>query len=373
METKDNHRNQNQEMVILKNAVENTNEAFVTIDENHTVLFFNKAAEKIFGYSGKDVVGHDLDVIMSPSCSQNHRQAVNRYVKSRNPKRIGHETEMIATRRNGETFPAAISFSVTEVNEKLFFTGIVRDMTEKRALMEQAMRSERMAALGQLVAEITHEIKNPLMVIGGFAQQLSRVINDKKNLKKLNIITEEVKRLEKLLSDIREFHLPKTITSEKVDLKELLQEIYSMLKEDCERQNIHITLNIDDQAIMVTGERNRLKQVFLNLVKNSMESMEHGGILSIETVLSGNHAEITVTDEGCGIPEQDKERVFSPFFTTKSHGTGLGLCISKRIIEDHIDGSLTMKSTEGKGTSFKISLPVYKKTAKISNKHLKQP
>ena len=99
--------------------------------------------------------------------------------------------------------------------------------------------------------------------------------------------------------------------------------------------------------------------------------MEHGGILSIETVLSGNHAEITVTDEGCGIPEQDKERVFSPFFTTKSHGTGLGLCISKRIIEDHIDGSLTMKSTEGKGTSFKISLPVYKKTAKISNKHLK--
>ncbi|MEA3361068.1 MAG: ATP-binding protein [Thermodesulfobacteriota bacterium] len=361
METKGNHRNQNQEMVILKNAVENTNEAFVTIDENHKVLFFNKAAEKIFGFSRKEVIGNDLDIIMSPSCSQGHRQAVTQYVKTRKPGRIGHETEMLATRRNGDTFPAAISFSVTEVNGKLFFTGIVRDMTEKRALMEQVIRSERMTALGQLVAEVTHEIKNPLMVIGGFAQQLVRVIDDKKILEKLNIITDEVKRLEKLLSDIREFHLSKTIASEKVDIKELLQEIYSMLKEDCERQNIRIRLNIDAKAMLVTGDRNRLKQVFLNLVKNSMESMEKGGILSIETILSGDHAEITVTDEGCGITEQDKEKIFSPFFTTKSHGTGLGLCISKRIIEEHTDSSFTMKSKEGKGTSFKISLPIYKR------------
>jgi two-component system sensor kinase FixL len=362
MGAKENHSKQNQEMVILKNAVENTNEAFVTIDENHTVLFFNKAAEKIFGYSRKEVIGRDLNVIMSPSCSRNHRQAVTRYVKTRIPGRIGHETEMLASRRNGDTFPASISFSVTEVNGRLFFTGIVRDMTEKQALQEQIMRSERMAALGQLAAEITHEIKNPLMLIGGFAQQLSRVIDDKKNLEKVNIITDEVTRLEKLLTDLREFHLPKTIASEKVDLKELLQEIYFMVKDDCEKKNIRTELKIDDKALLVTGDRNRLKQVFLNLLANSMDSMEHGGSLSIKTVLSGDHVEITVTDEGCGISEQDKEKIFSPFFTTKKHGTGLGLCISKRIIEEHADGSLSMKSKEGKGTSFKISLPVYHET-----------
>jgi len=362
MGTKDNHSKQNQEMVILKNAVENTNEAFVTIDENHTVLFFNKAAEKIFGYSRKEVIGRDLNVIMSPSCSRNHRQAVTRYVKTRIPGRIGHETEMLASRRNGTAFPASISFSVTEVNGRLFFTGIVRDMTEKQVLQEQIMRSERMAALGQLAAEITHEIKNPLMLIGGFAQQLSRVIDDKKNLEKVNIITDEVTRLEKLLTDLREFHLPKTIASEKVDLKELLQEIYFMVKDDCEKKNIRTELKIDDKAILVTGDRNRLKQVFLNLLANSMDSMEHGGSLSIKTVLSGDHVEITVTDEGCGIPEQDKEKIFSPFFTTKKHGTGLGLCISKRIIEEHADGSLSVKSKEGKGTSFTISLPVYHET-----------
>ena len=362
MGAKGNRRNQNQEMVILQSAVENTNEAFVTIDENHTVLFFNKAAEEIFGYSRKEVIGRDLNVIMSPSCSKNHHQAVTRYVKTRIPGRIGHETEMLASRRNGTTFPASISFSVTEVNGRLFFTGIVRDMTEKQALQEQIMRSEKLSALGQLAAEITHEIKNPLMLIGGFAQQLIRVIDDEKHLQKLNVITDEVARLEKLLTDLREFHLPQTIAFEKVDLKELLQEIYFMVKDDCEKKNIRTELKIDDKALLVTGDRYSLKQVFLNLLKNSMDAMEHGGVLSIQTSLIGDQVEITVADEGCGIPEQDKEKIFSPFFTTKKNGTGLGLCISKRIIEEHADGSLSMKSKEGKGTSFKISLPVYHET-----------
>jgi len=362
MEKKDNHSKQNQEMVILKSAVENTNEAFVTIDENHTVIFFNKAAEKIFGYSRKEVIGRDLNVIMSPSCSKNHRQAVMRYVKTRIPGRIGHDTEMLARRKNGDSFPASISFSVTEVSGKLFFTGIVRDITEKKALQEQVIRSEKLSALGQLAAEITHEIKTPLMLIGGFAQQLIRVIDDEKYLQKLNIITAEVTRLEKLLTDLREFHSPKTIASEKVDLKELFQEIYYMLRSDCEKKNIQTELTIDDKALLVAGDRHSLKQVFLNLFKNSMDAMEHGGILSIQTSLVGDKVEITVMDEGCGIPEQDKDKIFSPFFTTKKHGTGLGLCISKRIIEEHAEGSLSMKSKEGKGTSFKVSLPVYHET-----------
>ncbi len=123
-------------MLILNHAVENTNEAFVTIDENHTVIFFNKAAEEIFGYSRQEVIGRDLNVIMSPRCSKNHRQAVTRYVKTRIPGRIGHETEMVASRKNGNTFPASISFSVPEVKGRLFFTGIVRDMTEKQGVAE---------------------------------------------------------------------------------------------------------------------------------------------------------------------------------------------------------------------------------------------
>jgi len=351
---------ENRELMILKHAVENTNEAFVTIDKNHRVLFFNKAAEKVFGYGRKEIIGHDLNVIMSPACSRNHREAVARYVKTRIPGRIGHVTDIVASRKNGETFPASISFSVTEVEEQLFFTGIVRDLTKTKELQEQVMQSERLAALGQMVAEITHEIKNPLMMIGGFAQQLMRETDDEKNLKKLNIITEEIRRLELLLADLKEFYQVRTIVSEPVDIRELLEKVFSLVKEECERHNIQTEAQLDEGALTVSGDRGRLEQVFLNLVKNSIEAMESGGKILIQSRLSGDQVEIMVTDEGCGISEQDRDKVFSPFFTTKKHGTGLGLCISKRIIEDHGGSSFFLKSEEGKGTTFKIRLPLYR-------------
>ena len=170
----DQGTNENRELSILKSAVENTNEAFVTIDERHKVIFFNKAAEMIFGYSREEVVGHDLDIIMAPDCSRDPRKAVDHYVRTKLPKRIGHSTELLATRKNGDKFPADISFSVSEVAGKLYFTGIVNDLTEKKTLQEQIMNSERLAALGKAAAEIAHEIKNPLMMIGGFANQLIR-------------------------------------------------------------------------------------------------------------------------------------------------------------------------------------------------------
>jgi len=221
---------------ILEGAIENTNEAFVTIDQNHKVLLFNRAAEKIFGYSRDEVIGNDLDVIMSLDCSRDHRNAVERYVNTRVPRRIGHETELLATRKDGEKFPVSISFSVLQVEGTLYFTGIVRDLTETKALQEKITRAERLAALGQVVAEITHEIKNPLVMIGGFARQLIQQAKDEKSLKKLNIIADEVSRLETLIKKLREFYLPRVLNMEEIDLNSLMGEVYSLIKDDCEEK-----------------------------------------------------------------------------------------------------------------------------------------
>ena len=152
-----NHTNKNKarEIAILKSAVENTAEAFVTIDEKHTVVFFNKAAQKIFGYSPDEVMGHDLNMIMAPDCSRDHYVAVKRYVETRIPRRIGHATEMIATRKNGEKFPANISFSTFELEKRLYFTAIITDLTETKALQERTLRAERLAALGKTPAELS--------------------------------------------------------------------------------------------------------------------------------------------------------------------------------------------------------------------------
>jgi two-component system sensor kinase FixL len=360
----DNCHDENEELAILRSAIENTNEAFVTIDEDHQVLFFNKAAEDIFGYRREEVIGHDLNVIMAPDCSRDHHQAVKNYLKTRLPIRIGHDTELVATRKNGETFPANISFSVSEVYGKTYFTGIVRDLTETKTLQERAIRSERLAALGQVVAEITHEIKNPLMMIGGFAGQLARQALDKKSVTKLNIIKDEVLRLEELLRELRDFYLPRTLKTEEIDLYGLLMEVRSLVKEDCERKNIRTEFKADGEPVIVEGDRGRLKQVFLNLVKNSIEAMEKGGNLSIQSKLNGDRVEISITDDGPGISESNQEKIFSPFFTTKRRGSGLGLSVSKRIIEEQAGSTIVFESEKGKGTVFKITMPVFQAAMK---------
>ena len=356
----ENRCDQARELVILEHAVENTNEAFVTIDENHKVLIFNKAAEKIFGYSRDEVVGRDLGVIMAPSCSRSHHEAVKRYVETRIPTRIGHETDLLATRKNGEIFPASISFSVTEVEGRLFFTGIVRDMTETRALQEKITRSERLAALGQLVAEITHEIKNPLMMIGGFARQLIRSTENENSLHKLNVMAAEVRRLEALLADLLDFYLPKSNAFVSVDLRKILEEIQALIGEECKKKGINLDFEVGESSLFVRGDAQRLKQVFLNLVKNGIEAMEEGGNMAIRATVSGRRVEVTVSDSGSGIPEKNRERIFSPFFTTKSYGTGLGLSVSRRIIEEHEGSSLSVSSAEGRGTTFTVIFPVYR-------------
>ncbi|MBW2063482.1 MAG: PAS domain S-box protein [Deltaproteobacteria bacterium] len=354
----DESREDKKELEILLGAVENTNEAFVTIDENHRVLFFNRAAERIFGYSREEVLGRDLDVIMSPRCSRDHHAAVQRYIRTREPRRIGHESELQATRKNGETFPASISFSVSRQGEKTYFTGIVRDLTETKALQEQVIRSERLAALGQVVAEITHEIRNPLMMIGGFARQLLSQATEEKAREKLNIIVQEVARLEKLLRDLREFYLPAKLKSEEVDINGVLREVYQLSLDECKRKNIILELSTDKGETMILGDGDKIKQVILNLVRNAIDAMKGGGRLTLEAKRSLGKVRVTVSDTGCGIPPSEQEKVFSPFFTSKDHGTGLGLSISKRIIEEHPGGSMTMESEEGKGTSFHITMPL---------------
>lgn len=353
----DQSRRKIRELAILQGAVENTNEAFVTIDENHTVIFFNQAAERIFGYARDEVVGKDLNLILTPNCSKDHRQAVTRYLQTKTPRRIGHETELMATRKNGETFPISISFSVAHIEGRLFFTGIIRDLTETRVLQEQVSKAERLAALGQLVAEITHEIKTPLVIVGGYAQQLIRSTQEEKSLGKLKIMAEEVRRLENLLHELSEYYLLKKLDFKRFDMNSLLREVCSLTKPDCEEKNIQLECEIEAKPAWVEGDKDKLKQVLLNLLRNGMEAMEKGGNLSFQSTL-GDQIEIRIADDGPGIPESQQAKIFTPFFTTKRKGMGLGLAICKKIIDSHPGSSIDLTSQEGKGTIFKITMPL---------------
>jgi len=346
------------ECLILKEAVENTNEAFVTISEDHKVILFNHAAEKIFGYNRDEVLGRDLNTLLAPQCSHDHRKAVAEYVRTKKAKLIGHETEFTATRKDGETFPASISFSVASIKGELFFTALVRDMTATKELQEKVREAERLAALGQVVAEITHEIRNPVMLIGGFAQRLGKEIKTDTAISKLHVIIDEVQRLEHLLKELQEFYMPKALRLEQLDINDLLGDIHDLVKDECEKRGIRTLLVLGTDVGFIKGDREKLKQVLLNLTKNAIEAMETGGNLSLRTVAAGGKIHVVVADDGPGIAEHDQTRIFTPFFTTKGKGSGLGLCISKRIVEAHPDSMLDLTSFEGKGTEVTITLPL---------------
>lgn len=347
--TEDSAAETQKQFLILKNAVENTNEAFVTIDESSTVIFFNKAAERMFGYDRAEVLGHDLGKILTPMCRAGHELAVARYVRTGEATLIGHETELVVARKNGETFPAAISFSVADIEGQLYFTALVRDFSNTRNLEDRLAQNERLAALGQTVAEINHEIKNPLIMIGGFARQLLKKATEEKDRAKLTIIVDEVTRLEHLLAGLKELYKPPQLNLAGISLNELLEEVVALAQSYSGGKGIDIRFApaID---VVVEVDREKIKQVLLNLVKNGVEATQPGGEVVVSTRVQENLVEVDVTDTGEGIPEEIKKRIFLPFFTTKEQGTGLGLCISKRIVEDHPGCSFQLDSEEGKGT-----------------------
>lgn len=347
---------QDKHFEVLRGAVENTNEAFITIDQHSRVVLFNKAAERMFGYQREEVLGENLGLLLSPMCENGHREAVARYLETRRPTLIGHETELTVTRKGGASFPASISFSVAEIDGQLFFTGIVRDLTEHKALESQVLQSERLAALGQALAEITHEIKNPLIMIGGFARQLCGKCRNDKDRAKLQIIAEEVARLERLLAGLRDLYRPQQLFVEEVDLASLLAEVGALVEDEAASRGVAIRFELGPEATRARADREKLKQVFLNLIKNSMEALPEGGAITISTRQEADRIEVLVADGGEGIPEAVRQRVFSPFFTTKEQGTGLGLCISKRIIDEHPGGTFVLESREGEGTVVTIGL-----------------
>lgn len=349
------------ELLILQKAVENASEAFITIDEEHRVLFFNRAAEEMFGYSRQDVLGRDLCRLLAPEHYEAHPRTVQRYLAGGEPRFIGKETELTAVRRSGETFPAAISFSVAEIDNRTFFTALIRDLTETRQLQRQVAQSERLALLGRVVAEITHEIKNPLVMIGGWARRLQRTVREEEARRRLADIIGEVERLEHLLAELRNLYVPRKPVAEIIDARELLQEAFRLVKADCEEKGITIELVLDHPRPLIMGDREKLLQVLLNVIKNSMEALAPtGGSLLLKQATANGFTDLVVTDSGPGIPAELRDKIFTPFFTTKRHGTGIGLNVCKRIIQDHPGSSLTLESAEGRGTVVTLRFPVFK-------------
>lgn len=355
------------ELEKYRQIVETANDAVVSINAQHEVVFMNRAAEDMFGYQRNEILGGDLAPLIPSEYRKDHKRFVERYVRTRQPRFMGHVAQVQAEHRDGSRFPISISFSVAETNNELLMTAIMRDLTAEHDLAMQVKRAERLAAVGEMVATVSHEIRTPLTLIGGFAGQLLREKGlSERGKRKMGIIVEEVARLEKMLSELNDLSRVQPYEWEELDLAEVLDHVKSLMGPQLKRDRFFFSVPKEEGLPKVVADRNRLSQVLINLVNNAVQASVPGDEIIMELVPGAEGwVAIRVRDFGAGISAQHMDEIFNPFFTTKKRGTGLGLPLAKRIVGEH-GGTIDLRSNAENGTVATVHLPVAPQLAKGS-------
>lgn len=236
------------------------------------------------------------------------------------------------------------------------YLAIRNDITERKKTEEMLHRQDKLAAVGQLAAGVAHEIRNPLTSMKGYAEFLQLDEKDPERLEFLNIILDEIERVNVIVEDFMVLAKPKAVELEEKNVIPVIQNVLSLLEFEARKKNVKLYFDYSNDIIQIECDENRLKQVFLNFVKNGIEAMPNGGELHVKTYIHDNNVQISIQDTGVGIPEEKLKKLGEPFYTTKKNGNGLGLMVSFKIIESH-NGKVFVESEPNKGTTFNIVLP----------------
>lgn len=346
----------------LNNLIDSMGSGLVSMDCEGRITTFNKAAQQLTGWDEAKVLGGQWGSLVAPD----NRGDLAAFIESRTPE---HNLDLHLLDRQGKKIPVRGTTApiLDENGEPLGVILTFIDQSSVRLLEERVRRAGRLAALGELAAGVAHEMRNPLTTIRGFIQIYPDESGDPEFRKEFGAnVLREIDRLTKLTEDLLNLAKPIDMNPEPVDGGELLQEVASFLGEKLERNRVDSVVEIPSPSLIVPMDRDRIKQVLLNLVFNALEAMPGGGRLRLalrsvqERLESGaredRFALFEVADTGQGIPPEDQERVFDPFYTTKHSGTGLGLAVSHRIVEEH-RGFLRVESAVGRGTTFSLLLP----------------
>jgi PAS domain S-box-containing protein len=346
----------------LRHLVATTQDAVVSIDRRGCVVLFNASAERIFSYSAAEIVGRKVNMLMAEPYASEHDGYIERYERTGEAHAIGRIRKVMARRKDGTEFPIELSVTEIEVDAEVRYAAFIRDISQTVELQTRVIENERLAAIGGTAARIGHEIANPLngiyltlqLVETRLARQPSP---DERVVGEIAKVKREIGRLNQLVQEFRTLSRKQAYRFRPTDLVRVVEDVVDLQRPLCESRGIVISRNSAAQAteLQLDVDEDKLKQALLNLVKNSIESMVQGGILTIDVSRSGDSINIEVSDTGVGIPPGSE--IFTPFFTTKRDGSGLGLIIVRQIISAH-GGALTYDSRIGEGTTFRISLPL---------------
>jgi two-component system sensor kinase FixL len=350
-----------------------TVDAIIVIDERGQIVTFNRAAELMFGHAAADVVGKNVDMLMDEPHRSQHREYMGRYLATGVPHVIGTGREVEARRANGEVFPVSLAIGEATRDGQRRFVGILRDLSVQRAAEQEARALElrlahmaRFNLMGEMAAGIAHEINQPLSAIATYAQAARRLVQgkdiDADTLAEMcGKIDEQARRAGQVIDNLRKFIRKQDMETRSLDVNRIIDDVVRLIEADAHSEGIPLHVKPGTALPNVRADAVQLQQVLLNLTRNSVDAMrgglgkDRGIIIATERGERGG-VRITVTDHGHGVPRQIGENIFHPFVTTKREGLGVGLAISKTIVES-CGGSLSYSDNPRGGAVFAVELP----------------
>src|SRR5262245_17596193 len=335
-----------------RSIVDSAVDGIVVIDSHGRIESFNPAAERLFGYAEREVIGQNVNILMPSPYHEEHDAYMSRYLTTGERRIIGIGREVSGKRRDGTAFPVRLSVGEMSVNGERKFTGILHDLSSRIQIEQQLREQTALARLGEMAAVIAHEVKNPLAGVRGAIQVIGgRLPKDSQEAAVIKEIVGRIDALDELMKDLLLFARPPQPHPLPVDLLALIHTTVQLLSTDPALKSVEVHIEGDAPPAHVDAEL--LKIVFHNLLVNAAQAVQGRGTIAVTLEATATGCRVTVRDSGPGIPADVRAQIFTPFFTTKARGTGLGLPTAKRIIEAH-SGSIAIDCPPGGGTAVTI-------------------
>lgn len=356
----------------LTSILDTVLDATIVSDENGIIISFNSAAVRQFGYSEAEAIGQNLKLLMPQPYRKEHDGYMHRYIQTGEKRIIGVDRVVVGQRKDGSTFPMKLAVGEIRRGDRRFFTGFVRDLTEReesaarlQEVQAELARLARLNEMGEMASTLAHELNQPLSAIANYVHGCARLMQDATSERDLQIkdalkdAGEQSVRAGQIIRHLREFVTKGETHKTSESLRQLVEEAGALALVGSREKGVRTIFNFAPGDDRVLVDRIQIQQVLTNLMRNAIEAMKETAAKEIRVSVahaSGHTLSVTVEDSGPGISPEIAGNVFKPFTTTKAGGMGIGLSISRRIVEAH-GGEMTVSGSDLGGACFSFTLP----------------